>query len=100
LKDNNSTTDIKLINEPGTDNLTIYPNPAINQLQINYESTEPGKVQIEIIDLHGKVVEKQILNNQNGTNHVTISVTQLPAGLYLLCFQSNNKLETFKFIKH
>lgn len=80
--------------------ISIYPNPAINHLLISYKAPMCGIELIEIIDMQGNVLGKHILNIQNGINHENISVTHLPAGLYLLRFQSKNKLETIKFIKN
>lgn len=85
---------------PADTKISIYPNPAVNHFIISYKSPMSGKAQIEIIDMQGKIFGKQILNSQNGINHENISVTHLPAGLYLIRFKSNNKLETIKFVKH
>jgi uncharacterized protein (TIGR02145 family) len=99
VKDSVSTTNVNIIESKGSNTFKLYPNPVINLLQITYETTKPGKVHLEIIDLHGKVLEHQILNSQNGTNHLTIPIAQLTSGLYLLRLQSNNKTEIIKFIK-
>jgi uncharacterized protein (TIGR02145 family) len=100
VKDSVSTTDINKIESQGSNTIKLYPNPAINQLEISYKTNEQGCVQLEIIDMHGKVVEKQILNSQKGINNENIPVTHLPAGLYLIRLHSRNKLETIKFIKN
>ena len=100
VKDSVSTTAVNLIESKGNNKVKLYPNPVINQLQINYESTEPGKIQIEIIDMHGKVWDQLIQSSQSGTNHASISLVQLPAGLYLFSLQSSNKHKIIKFIKN
>jgi len=65
--------------------------PRWPQPQICYESTEQGKVQIEIFDMRGEISETQILNSQKDTDLKTIPVTYFPAGLYLFRLQNSNK---------
>jgi hypothetical protein len=94
------TTDVKIIARQESSNLTLFPNPVIDQLLISYESLKAGNVQVAIIDIQGKVLHQQTINSQNGTNHAIISVSQLPKGLYVCRLQNGDKLETIKFIKN
>ena len=100
LSFNSVKTDIIPIESLSGSYLTLYPNPVIDQLQISYKMAQTGIVQLKIVDLQGKVIYSQILNSQNGTNHATISVAQLPVGLYIFLMQSETKLETKKFYKN
>ena len=93
-------TDIKPIESLSINSLTLYPNPVVDQMEISYEMTQPGNVQFKIIDLQGKILYSQVLSNQNGSNHATISVSQLPVGLYIFLMQSETKQETSKFYKN
>jgi len=81
-------------------NLMLYLNPETDQLGIRYESSISEDVQLQILNIQGKVVYQQTLSSQTGTNYTTISVVQLKNGLYLCLLQNGNKLETVKFIKH
>ena len=94
------TTYVKFIDRQESSNLTLYPNPVIDQLQISYEMVKAGNVQVAIIDIQGKVLHQQTINSQNGTNHAIISVSHLPEGLYVCRLQKGGKLETIKFIKN
>ena len=94
------TTDVKLIDRQESSNLTLYPNPVIDQLLISYESLKEGNVQVAIIDIQGKILHQQTINSQNGTNQTIISVSKLPKGLYVCRLQNGDKLETIKFIKN
>jgi len=93
-------TEIKPIESLSSSYLTLYPNPVTDQLQITYEMEQAGNVQLKIVDLQGRVSYSQILKSQNGTNHATISVSQLPVGLYIFLLQSETQLETRKFYKN
>lgn len=81
-------------------NLTLYPNPVIDQLQISYETLKEGNVQAEIIDLQGRILHRQAISSQEGTNQATIPVAQLQKGLYLFRLQNGNIVETLKFLKN
>ena len=81
-------------------NLTLYSNPVIDQLQISYETLKEGSVQAEIIDFQGRVLHRQTIRCQEGTNQATIPVAQLQRGLYLFRLQNGNNVETIKFLKN
>jgi glycosidase len=72
--------------------LSLYPNPAVNQLYIN---TERPLTSISIYNISGICVLK--INNPGGSNVVDIS--GLPAGLFLIKSQDMNQIKTGKFIK-
>jgi len=55
-----------------------YPNPAKEQLHIQF-SPDVQPAQVELYDLHGRLVHKQ--NNA----YESIDLSQLPAGTYTLC---------------
>lgn len=68
--------------------LSISPNPAVNQLSISVEAKH-----IEIYSMEGKLLSS--FNNKN-----IIDISQLPKGIYLLKATSvNDKLFTKKFVK-
>jgi hypothetical protein len=96
---NFSTNVIQNISK-GSNEILLYSNPVNDQLQINYKLINAGKVQVEIINLQGKILHQQIINGQSGINHFTISVSQQPKGLYIFRLLYSNKLEIIKFIKN
>jgi len=81
-------------------NITLYPNPVIDNLHISFESINAVNVQIEITDLQGRVLYQQTINSQYGINQAIIPVDKLSEGLYLCRLQNGNKLETIKFLKN
>jgi len=81
-------------------NLTLYPNPVINQLQMSYETLQEGIVQAEISDFQGRILYRQTIRCQKGANQAIIPVAQLQRGLYLFRLQNGNNVETIKFIKN
>ena len=79
---------------------TIYPNPVSGQLQILYESSGTGNVEVTIMDLLGKVLIRQNIISQCGMNHAIINVELLSCGLYICLIHDGNKAEISKFFKN
>lgn len=71
------------------DNITIYPNPAKNQLKI--KSLSPIK-QITISDVSGRL----LIINQNTDNQINIS--NLRSGIYFVKIQTSDKIITKKLL--
>jgi len=71
--------------------LTIYPNPANDILNI-VGLTDNSE--IVIYDLSGKVQK-----NENAQNRVGIDISDLAAGVYFVKVNNDNKTEVLKFIK-
>ena len=83
-----------------TDNIILFPNPVIDELKVSFQSAGTGSLQVDIMDVQGKVLHQQSINSSNGTNLFSINIAQLPQGLYLCRLQNGNKLETIKFLKN
>lgn len=81
-------------------NIILFPNPAMDQLKVSFQSDGTRNLEIDIIDMQGKVLEQQTISSQNGMNLVAINIAELPQGLYLCRLQNGNKLETIKFLKN
>ena len=99
LSFNDYTTDVPQISSRQGSKLAIYPNPVARQLQISYETAKAGNVEVEIIDLQGKVLHQQVISSNAGANHATIAVTKLPNGIYLCRVNKGTSIETTKFLK-
>ena len=75
--------------------LSIYPNPANDNITINFTSTSKN-VSVKIYDATGRLV-KNIANVKAG--ETSISISELESGLYLLNLQDGNNSTTKRFIK-
>jgi uncharacterized protein YjdB len=79
--------------------VTVYPNPASETLNINYELEQPSDVRFELSDFMGSNIAVIKLNNQlSGAGHYALSLSGegLPNGIYLLRVVANGKVETKK----
>ncbi len=77
-----------------TNSVSLYPNPAINQLNIKSDNIDlEDNITYTILDLTGKVVSKGTVKNK------VINVANLNTGTYIVNLSSKNIQHTSKFIK-
>ncbi|MBL0329601.1 MAG: T9SS type A sorting domain-containing protein [Bacteroidetes bacterium] len=69
--------------------ILIYPNPASNQLTINYKVEDTDEAVFEIYNLIGEKVMIQVLNASK--NEQTISVSLLNSGVYFYKYSINGR---------
>jgi hypothetical protein len=82
-----------LIKEVSFSGLTLYPNPASNQVTIQNNNYRPLGI-ISIYDMSGKMIYRKFIGN----TLATIDVKNLPSGFYYI--RSDQLQATLKFIKH
>jgi hypothetical protein len=78
----------------------IYPNPTDNELNVQFNLSQPEIMLFEIMDLTGKKIEKQVIKANSGENLVILNTNNLSSGLYLLNVNSGNLTKTIQFIKN
>ena len=76
-------------------NLSLYPNPARGQIQLNYSGAQALN-NLVITDVLGKRVQEMSLNDFNGTQ--TIDVSKLQSGLYFFSVTSEQNTSTMRVI--
>ncbi|MEZ5109762.1 MAG: T9SS type A sorting domain-containing protein [Bacteroidia bacterium] len=69
---------------------SVYPNPADNYITIEWNATEQGTTHIVLTDITGKMVKQDVVNNNTGINIVSMDVSMLPKGIYMLSAINNN----------
>jgi len=81
---------------------TIYPNPAHENIQLNfYLSKNESNIVINIFDLFGRLVITNQLNGNTGENTFSINLgNQLQSGIYIIKIQTNDDvIESSRFVK-
>ncbi|MGZ4057078.1 MAG: T9SS type A sorting domain-containing protein [Bacteroidia bacterium] len=78
----------------------MYPNPATNQISLEFDLPETKNSLIEIKNVLGQTV-KSISNIafQKGANKIEIDVSEFSNGVYFVQLQNNNQIINQKFIK-
>ena len=80
-----------------TINLKVYPNPVIdNRFTITYLLEKNKKGLLEVFDVEGRVVYKQLLPQWSTMQNVTVSV--LHSGIYLLRLTSGENIVATKMV--
>jgi hypothetical protein len=69
---------------------SLIPNPATNNVKLNFNTVKESFVDLQIFDLHGRMVE-QINNILN--NHI-LNISDFTNGLYFLKINNENNKET------
>ena len=69
---------------PETGDIRLYPNPASNQLQIQFSSKKSDQATLEIFNLMGQMVKQVNVETSPGKNSIQVNVSELPQGTYLL----------------
>lgn len=76
-----STDDVTLKNQFG-----IYPNPFVDNLNIEYKGADKTRIQLQLTDISGRVIFKE--NKQLNAGINTLNLPQLPAGAYILVIKN------------
>lgn len=75
-------------------NISIYPNPVIDKLTIEYNNEANKSIKYQIIDLRGSIVLEDVLYMNN-----EIDISNFSAGIYMLKLQTENEIKTYKIVK-
>ncbi|WP_207494220.1 T9SS type A sorting domain-containing protein [Aridibaculum aurantiacum] len=80
---------------------SVYPNPAKDKLSIIASAPSADRINLVVTDLAGKVVKQQAINVVAGDNNLSLEVTSLPSGSYILKAVCATGCETAitKFVK-
>jgi hypothetical protein len=86
--------------ENGAGLLLIYPNPAKDQLNVEYTTTRGGKLEMQVIDSKGAVLMSQKVSVSTGKNLETLNISSLAQGMYILKYiDTEGNISYTKFIK-
>jgi len=78
-------------------NLTIFPNPANETVNVAFEQNTNDLIQIELIDATGRVIT-QVNSLEIGTNYVSFDVANLSSGFYTVRLTNSNGSENQKLM--
>ncbi|MFT6718848.1 MAG: hypothetical protein ACJAY8_001246, partial [Sphingobacteriales bacterium] len=65
-------------------NFTVFPNPAKDKVHVSIDATISSKAQVSLTDLSGRVVKSFDTNLIPGSNELSLQVTDLANGVYLI----------------
>ena len=90
-----SSTTVGIDERDVTSSFSLYPNPAFNQINIDFENEEQ-LVNLQIMNVHGQQV---FLKEFSNTDNVQLDIEGFSAGIYMANIITSNGQKTVKFIK-
>jgi Secretion system C-terminal sorting domain len=79
------------------DHFSFFPNPASNTLNVRFDPTNPIINSISIVDMAGRVLQSQKLSGSHQT--ISLNVSDLLPGTYVLLLRDNNSVTRQLFVK-
>ena len=74
--------------------ITAYPNPASDNVNVEFNSENAGHFNLTMIDMTGRTVLSQAGTTEEGLNKLELNVRELSGGIYLIVLDKNNLRET------
>lgn len=78
-------------NDDVFNNLSIYPNPAKEQLNISFVSKTSDQVEVSLVNMTGIVVHSETILSKSTVFSNSIDLTSLAKGIYILRLNSDEK---------
>jgi len=98
-----ATSNVEAPFEPTDDiaNVSVYPNPFKDQINITLDLQKSGDISIELYDINGKLLLIQNQENTNAGEHQFSlnSTTPLASGMYFLRVATENSVITRKLVR-
>ena len=85
-------------NVPAVQGLMLYPNPAKDQVTIEFVSAQEGTMHYTIYNMEGEKVMTNLQGIRQGINVVPVNTSSLIKGLYILETENNGEMHRHKFM--
>ena len=71
--------------------LQVYPNPASDVVNIEYAAPADGSLTYSLMDVAGKLIERNTISSKQGLASTKVNVAALPNATYMLQVTCNNE---------
>ncbi len=78
----------------------VYPQPVLDILNFEYIATETETVSIQIYDAMGKLLISKDHNPSPGNNQVSVDLSMISTGYYLLQLRQSNDIVSTQLVKY
>ncbi|MFZ5552294.1 MAG: T9SS type A sorting domain-containing protein [Bacteroidota bacterium] len=79
-------------------NASLYPNPAYDNVTLSFVLQMESEVNIEMIDLSGKRIYNQSVNEARGIQNHLLPVNELPSGIYFVRLKTDAHSKIIKLV--
>ena len=83
--------------ESGLSDISIYPNPATNFLNVDLTG-DAQKISMNVVDMSGKILYNNEINHNGGSQIYKVPVSNLASGIYFLHLNTPTGKSIQKFI--
>jgi Secretion system C-terminal sorting domain/N-terminal domain of BNR-repeat neuraminidase len=91
---------IQIERKGGVGDMSIYPNPVSNDLNVDFTLDRAEEVTIQIVDLTGKLLSSEVMDAERGLNQRSMNVQHLHSGVYFVTMISTNGNVTKRLVKY
>ncbi len=84
---------------PAISDVNIFPNPANQYINVAYTNVESTEVQLLLMDINGRIIQHQILNDAPGQQVIQMDVNDLSSGFYFIRLVAGDTVQSMKFVK-
>jgi len=77
---------------------SIYPNPAEDEVNVEFSVDNDQEVVFNVVDITGKIVQTNLIKAKSGSNLVLLNTDKLNSGMYLLNITTGNSTQTSQFV--
>lgn len=85
-------------NENGIEHLVLYPNPASDELNLQFFNAKGSNLSVSVLDLSGKIIQRHMLSAAYGNNIVVLDTSELKAGSYFLTLDDHGVKQVARFV--
>ncbi len=82
----------------GFSDLLLYPNPAKEILNVQFESLKRSAMNLEVVDAMGRLVYSKKVTVNYGSNSYSLPISNLDSGLYFLRLSSEGEIVGKQFV--
>jgi len=78
--------------------MTVYPSPTRDILNVEYEINVDSEVAMTVLDVNGKVISSNALEARSGAQKLKVDASDFDAGFYFINLRAGDKIITKRFI--
>ncbi len=91
------TTGVTTLKQQGS--LSIYPNPASEEIYIQASGFNTNHATLEVIDIRGRTIMEKDITNVYSPVPINLDISGLSAGLYFVVLKNSSQQLTAKIVK-
>jgi hypothetical protein len=84
----------------GVKSLKAFPNPANQELQLSFSNSGMAKARFSVLNLAGQVLKSGRISDLEKSGRLTLSISDLNSGMYMLKVEDQDASQTIRFVKN